>query len=205
MSAGAIPVVFGSAGPAEVVEGVEGIVSWTCPSQLAELTGAWVAGPRELEEVRTAVPRPRGAVRRARLPPPSGGADVTGDPVEAWPDECRRVVVVAPCVPEASGGARAAENCPDVRVLGLTVEVVSMYPGTRGGRVLPPGGHPTPGSAPVRSSGSDRAVATPVARAARRVQAGRLGARDAPLTAGTWARSARRRSCSSRTWHRWPC
>jgi glycosyltransferase involved in cell wall biosynthesis len=53
MSAGAIPVVFGSAGPAEVVEGVEGIVSWTCPSQLAELTRAWVArSPRELEEVR---------------------------------------------------------------------------------------------------------------------------------------------------------
>ena len=53
MSASAIPVVFGSAGPAEVVEGVEGIVSWTCPSQLAELTRAWVArSPREVEEVR---------------------------------------------------------------------------------------------------------------------------------------------------------
>jgi glycosyltransferase involved in cell wall biosynthesis len=62
---------------------------------------------------------------------------VTGDPV-AWPDECRRVVVVAPCVPEASGGARAAENyVPMFESLGLTVEVVSMYPGTRAAAFSP--------------------------------------------------------------------
>ena len=53
MSAGAIPVVFGSAGPAEVVEGVDGVATWTCPSELAELTRAWTAlPPREVEQVR---------------------------------------------------------------------------------------------------------------------------------------------------------
>jgi glycosyltransferase involved in cell wall biosynthesis len=45
MSAGAIPVVFGSAGPAEVVEGVEGVATWADPAELAQLTRAWVARP----------------------------------------------------------------------------------------------------------------------------------------------------------------
>lgn len=50
----------------------------------------------------------------------------------AWPAECRRVVIVAPCVPEASGGSRAVENyVPMFESQGVSVEVVSMYPGTR--------------------------------------------------------------------------
>ena len=38
MSAGAVPVVIGTAGPAEVVEGVEGVATWTDLDTLAALT-----------------------------------------------------------------------------------------------------------------------------------------------------------------------
>jgi glycosyltransferase involved in cell wall biosynthesis len=50
-----------------------------------------------------------------------------------WPSSCRRVVIVAPCVPEASGGARAVENyVPMFEALGAHVDVVSLYPGIAG-------------------------------------------------------------------------
>lgn len=55
-----------------------------------------------------------------------------------WPGQVRRLVVVAPCVPEASGGSRAVENyVPMFEAAGLDVEVVSMYPGTRAAALTP--------------------------------------------------------------------
>ena len=53
MSAGAIPVVYGTAGPAEVVGGVEGVDCWTDPAGLARLTRSWAGcSPEDVEAVR---------------------------------------------------------------------------------------------------------------------------------------------------------
>ena len=53
MSAGAIPLVHGSAGPAEVVAGVDGLRCWTDPAELAALTREWAArSPDEADPVR---------------------------------------------------------------------------------------------------------------------------------------------------------
>jgi glycosyltransferase involved in cell wall biosynthesis len=49
-----------------------------------------------------------------------------------WPPQVRRVVIVAPRVPEASGGAVVAEAYARMfEGAGLDVEMVSVYPGTR--------------------------------------------------------------------------
>lgn len=49
-----------------------------------------------------------------------------------WPPHVRRVVIVAPRVPEASGGAVVAEAYARMFAgAGLGVEMVSLYPGTR--------------------------------------------------------------------------
>jgi glycosyltransferase involved in cell wall biosynthesis len=58
--------------------------------------------------------------------------------VTAWPESVRRVVVVAPRVPEASGGAVVAETYAEMfAAAGLEVEVISIHPGTRGASFTP--------------------------------------------------------------------
>lgn len=53
MSAAAIPLVYGTAGPAEVVGGVPGVSCWKEPDELAELTRSWArASDEESEAVR---------------------------------------------------------------------------------------------------------------------------------------------------------
>ena len=56
MSAGAIPLVYGKAGPLEVVRGVEGVQPWRDRRELEELTRQWTRGmderPAEVDRVR---------------------------------------------------------------------------------------------------------------------------------------------------------
>ncbi len=56
MSAGAIPLVFGTAGPLEVVTGVEGVEPWRDQDELARLTRLWATrierGENEVDDVR---------------------------------------------------------------------------------------------------------------------------------------------------------
>ncbi len=57
---------------------------------------------------------------------------MTSGSVTSWPARIRRVVVVAPRVPEASGGAVVAETYAEMFAgAGLDVEVLSIHPGTR--------------------------------------------------------------------------
>jgi glycosyltransferase involved in cell wall biosynthesis len=61
MSAGAIPLVYGAAGPAEVVAGLPGVAPWFERDQLADLTRHWAACPDgDLADAR------RRCVRRAQ-------------------------------------------------------------------------------------------------------------------------------------------
>lgn len=59
-------------------------------------------------------------------------------PAAAWPPELRRVVLVAPRMPEASGGAVVAETYAQMfAAAGLEVEIISLYPGTRAASYAP--------------------------------------------------------------------
>jgi glycosyltransferase involved in cell wall biosynthesis len=61
---------------------------------------------------------------------------VSATPV--WPAQVRRVVLVVPRVPEASGGAVVAETYAEMFAsAGLDVEVISLYPGTREASFVP--------------------------------------------------------------------
>lgn len=137
LSAGAIPIVYGAAGPAEIVGNVVEEGTWDDRDSLLQRTRRYAAASdAELHELRLRCQKRAGdfsiASFRGRL---RGLLSVrhdlpSQDFPDGWPRHLRRVVFVAPRYPEMSGGATYVRNfAAELEKVGVEVMIFSVYPG----------------------------------------------------------------------------